>query len=325
MSSSSPVTATLALDENLTAATEALARMREALASTLTGKPEVVSTTVIALFAGGHLLVEDVPGVGKTLLARSVAAALSGTFSRVQGTPDLLPAELTGTLEPTGTPGGWSFRPGPVFANVLLVDEINRMTPRCQSALLEAFAERQVSQDGVSHALPTPFFAIATENPFEHHGTFPLVEGQRDRFLASTEIGYPSSRTETELLLGVGGTGSLEQLTPVVTPAELAAAQTACRSLFVADEVASYVVALARATRDHREIELGASPRAALDLLAAAKVQAVVAERDFVTPDDVAALAPTVFAHRLQLVTETGLEDSQSLVERIVFQTPSPA
>ena len=234
--------------------------LREALTRVLRGKPEPVRLAVVTLLSGGHLLVDDVPGVGKTLLAKAMARAAGGSFHRVQATPDLLPSELTGVSVFHLAGNEWEFRPGPLFANVVLVDELNRATPRTQSALLEAMEERQVTVDGVSRPLPHPFFLVATQNPFETAGTFPLVEGQLDRFTLVTEIGPPDADTERELLLGTGGEPALDVMEPVTDPAELATVIAAVRTVHCAPEVADYTVALANATRVHGDVAIGASP-----------------------------------------------------------------
>jgi len=300
------------------------ADMGAALASVVRARPEAVRLALVALLSGGHLLVEDVPGVGKTLLSKSMARCVGGTFRRVQATPDLLPGDLTGISVFDRERAEWQFRPGPVFAHVLLVDEINRATPRTQSALLEAMEERQVTVDGVTHPLPEPFFVVATQNPFEHAGTFPLVEGQRDRFAVVTEMGYPPRTAEQELLLGRGGVGVLERLRPVTTPEELQAAIGDVHGVHVDAEVAGYVVDLAAATRADPDVRIGASPRASIALLHAAQAHAVVNERGFVTPDDVKAVAVPSLAHRLIVAAGQGTDTAAALVRGALEQVPVP-
>jgi MoxR-like ATPase len=298
--------------------------LAENLASVIRGKPEALRLTLVALLSGHHLLLEDVPGVGKTLLAKALARSLGGTFRRVQGTPDLLPAEVTGVSVFHKDTDEWQFRPGPLFANVVLVDEINRATPRTQSALLEAMEERQVTVDGDTWGLPEPFFVVATQNPVEHAGTFPLVEGQRDRFGLVVELGHPHRTAERELLLGAGGVGSLDGLRPVCEPTELAAAIAAVRSVHCAPQLADYVIEVCAATRDHPEVLLGASARASLTLLHAAKAHGALAGRNFVTPDDVQAVAVAALSHRLMLTGGTDLAAASALVRRLLDAVPVP-
>ena len=298
--------------------------LRDAVGGVLRGKPQAVRLAVAALLSGGHLLVEDVPGVGKTLLAKAVARSIDGSFGRVQATPDLLPGEVTGVSVFHRSTEAWAFRPGPLFANVVLVDELNRATPRTQSALLESMEERQVTVDGTTHPLPNPFFVVATQNPLEHAGTFPLVEGQRDRFAIVLELGHPGRVTERELLLGAGGIPSLDRLAPVTDGAGLRLAVEAVRKLHCTEAVADYVVDLAVATRDHPEIRMGASPRASLSMLNAARANAVLAGRDFVSPDDVKAVAAGVLAHRLVLAGGPDLRAAAALVRSILDRVPVP-
>jgi MoxR-like ATPase len=299
-------------------------QLRDGLGSVLRGKPEPVRLAIVSLLAGGHLLVDDVPGVGKTLLAKALARAVGGTFHRVQATPDLLPSELTGVSVFHLAGNEWEFRAGPLFANVVLVDELNRATPRTQSALLEAMEERQVTVDGVTRPLPRPFFLVATQNPYETAGTFPLVEGQLDRFTLVTEIGPPDAVTERELLLGTGGEAALEALAPITDPVELAAAIRSVRSLYCAPEVADYTVAIANATRVHSDVAIGASPRASLALLHAAQAHAALDGRSYVVPDDVARLAVAVLAHRLVLRDPGRLADQRALVQAVIGTVPVP-
>jgi len=294
------------------------------LGQALRGKPEAVRLAVTALLAGGHLLVEDVPGVGKTLLAKALARSLGGTFSRVQANPDLLPSELTGTNVFHPGDAVWEFRPGPVFAHVLLVDEVNRATPRTQSALLEAMEERQVTVDGETRALPDPFFLVATQNPFEHTGTFPLLEGHRDRFAMVVHLGHPDRDAERELLLGTGGIEALDKLSPVTSPAGLAAAIAAVRQVHCAPSLADYLIDLAAATRDHPEVMTGASPRAVLSLLDASKATAAIAGRAFVTPDDVKAVAVPALAHRIILPSGHDMAAGAEVVADLLRRVPVP-
>ena len=295
-----------------------------ALGLVVRGKPQAVRLAVVALLSGGHLLVEDVPGVGKTLLAKALARASGCTFRRIQATPDLLPGELTGVSVFSKHKEEWEFRAGPLFANVVLIDEINRATPRTQSALLEAMEEHQVTVDGVTHPLPDPFVVVATQNPFEHVGTFPLIEGQRDRFGVVIEMGLPGRDTERELLLGRGGTGSLADLAPVTAPDGLRAAVAAVRRVHCDPAVADYVVELSSAIRSHPEVRLGASPRASLSTLNAARAQAVLGGRSFVSPDDVKLVAAASLAHRLVLSGGPDLHAGTALVRSVLERVSVP-
>jgi MoxR-like ATPase len=311
-------------DADLAISHRLASELREGLGRVLRGKPEPVRLAVVTLLSGGHLLLDDVPGVGKTLLAKALARTAGGSFRRVQATPDLLPSELTGVSVFHLAGNEWEFRPGPLFANVVLVDELNRATPRTQSALLEAMEEHQVTVDGVTRPLPRPFFLIATQNPFETAGTFPLVEGQLDRFTLVTEIGPPDATTERELLLGTGGESALDVLEPLTDPTELTAAIGAVRSVYCANEVADYAVSIANATRVHNDTAIGASPRASLALLHAAQAHAVLDGRTYVVPDDIARLAVPVLAHRLVLRDPGRLSDQRMLVQTVLDAVPAP-
>ena len=281
------------------------------------GKPDQTRLALAGLLSGGHLLIEDVPGVGKTLLAKAIAKSVGGNFRRIQGTPDLLPADLTGVTVYRRHSEAWEFQPGPLFANVVLIDEINRATPRTQSATLEAMEERQVSVDGRTHSLPDPFLLIATQNPYEHAGTFPLVEGQRDRFALVLEVGLPDRDSERELLAGKGGLESLHQLQAVTDPTKLAAAIDEVGRVPVHHAVAEYILDITSATRSHPMISLGASPRASLSLQRVAQAHATVVGRTFVAPDDVKRVAAAVLAHRV-ILSGGDLRSATALVEEIV-------
>jgi MoxR-like ATPase len=273
------------------------------------GQDGVVEVLLASVTVGGHLLLEGVPGVAKTLLANAFARAIGVDFKRVQFTPDMLPSDLTGTM--TLRAGELAFRPGPVFTNLLLADEINRTPPKTQAALLEAMQERQVSVDGVPRPLPDPFLVVATQNPIEYEGTYPLPEAQLDRFLAKLDVGYPSADDEAAVLhLAHEGVApaTLADVQAVTSPAELVAARALVDTTTVSEGVIGYVVALVRKTRELPSVALGASPRGAVHLLAAAKAAARLAGRDFVTPDDVVAVAPAVLRHRLLLRPEAELE-----------------
>jgi MoxR-like ATPase len=284
-------------------------RIAQEVAKVAVGQEATVERLLAALLVGGHVLLEGVPGVAKTLLANAVSRALGLDFRRAQFTPDMLPSDLTGTMTLRG--GELTFRPGPVFTSVLLADEINRTPPKTQAALLEAMEERQVTIEGESRPLPSPFIVIATQNPIEYEGTYPLPEAQLDRFLFKLELGYPDEDTEKRIL-GLRHRGvqpaTLDDVQPVVRADELQAAQRDVDGTGVSDEVLAYVSSIVRKTRELPSVELGASPRAGVHLLAAAKALARLDERGFVTPDDVAAAAPDVLRHRLILRPEAELE-----------------
>jgi MoxR-like ATPase len=296
----------------------------EQVVTAIRGKADSVRLALVALLSGGHLLVEDVPGTGKTLLARALAASLGGRFRRVQCTPDLLPSDITGTSVFRPTTGDWQFRPGPVFANVLLVDEVNRASPRTQAALLEPMEEHQVTVDGVAHPLPQPFFCIATQNPLGQAGTFPLPESQLDRFAIVLTLGPPGREAEREVLTGRGGVDALAAFGPVTTPEGLAAAQSAVRRVHCTGSVVDYVLDVAAATREHPDVLLGASPRAALGLLHAAQAHATVAGRDFVSPDDVKAVTGPALAHRIVLSGGVDVAAALPLLRRVLEQVEAP-
>jgi len=292
------------------------------LSRVLLGTPGALTAAALAALSGGHLLIEDVPGVGKTVLARALASSLGAELSRVQGHPDLLPSDITGVSVFAPDTGTWEFRPGPVFAHVVLVDELNRTPPRTQAALLETMEEQQVSVDGESWPLPRPHLVIATQNPFSQLGTYPLVESQLDRFALATAIGYPDADTEERLVQHGGGKFALGQLRPVCTTQEWLEAQRATESVDLAPSVAAYAVALCRASRSAAGVRLGASPRAAIWLIRSAQAHAVLSGRSFVTPDDVKAVAVACLAHRL--LTDEGVEQGVAVVRGLLDVTPAP-
>jgi MoxR-like ATPase len=295
------------------------------LQQVLFGSEDALIAAAVAVLAGGHLLIEDVPGVGKTVLARTLAASLGADLSRVQGHPDLLPSDITGVSVFMPDTGSWDFRPGPVFAHVVLVDELNRTPPRTQSALLETMEERQVTVDGQSWPLPQPHMVIATQNPHSQRGTFPLVESQLDRFAMATPIGYPDATQEVQLALHVGGTYALAELRAVCTPEEWQRAQQVTESVPVHEAVASYAVELCRATRTAPGVHLGASPRAAIWLLRAARAHAVLNGRGYVVPNDVKAVAVACLAHRI-LTVEADADAGQSaaVIRQLLETIPTP-
>lgn len=308
------------------AATAAARLLIDNIERVIRGKRQAVEAAATALFAGGHLLIEDVPGVGKTMLARSIARSIRGSFKRVQATPDLLPSDVTGTSVFNQQGGSFQFIPGPVFANVVLIDEINRTTPRTQSALLEAMDENAVTVDGVRHPLPDPLFVVATQNPLEHHGTYPLPEGQLDRFAIAMELGYADLPTEREIVRAQLLAHPIEELEAVLNPEEILGVRKVVRATHVSQPVLDYALSLTAATRGHPEIELGASPRASIVLVRCAQARALIESRDFVIPDDVKALAVPALAHRILPAAGLRLEHGRSneLMAQIVERTPVP-
>lgn len=301
-------------------------RMIASIERVIVGKRPVIEQTLVALLCEGHLLLEDVPGVGKTTLARALARSLAGEFRRIQFTPDLLPSDIGGITFFNQRQGEFEFRPGPIFANVVLADEINRATPRTQSALLEAMEERTVSVEGETLPLPRPFLVLATENPVELEGTFPLPEAQLDRFLLRLAIGYPDEAGEASLLVRFAGPNPLHDLQPVVTPADLAALITAARTVELSDDLRHYLTRLVRATRAHEAVALGASPRGTLALGRASQALAALRGRDYVLPDDIKELAVPVLAHRIILSPEARLRGRtvEQLLVEIVAAEPVP-
>ncbi|MFC6005604.1 AAA family ATPase [Angustibacter luteus] len=299
----------------------------DAIGSVIEGKPDVVRIALTALLAEGHLLIEDVPGVGKTMLAKAMARAIDCSVRRVQFTPDLLPSDVTGVSIYNQETRDFEFKPGAIFANVVLGDEINRASPKTQSALLECMEERQVTVDGVTYHLEAPFIVVATQNPIEMEGTYPLPEAQRDRFLARVSMGYPGTASELAMLSSHGSSSPLDLVQPVATAADVRELVAQTREVWVSEAVKQYVVDISESTRSTSDLRLGASPRATLHLLRAARAQAALEGRDHVLPDDVQSLAVPVLAHRLLLTPDALLarRTAQDVVTNLVQRVPVPA
>lgn len=280
-------------------AVEQIDRLQQAVETVIKGKPEAIRLAIVTLIAGGHLLVEDVPGVGKTTLAHALARALDCNFQRIQFTSDLLPSDVIGLSVYNQHSGVFEWKPGPVFANVVLADEINRTTPKTQSALLEAMAERQVTVEGATHDLPSPFIVLATQNPIEHHGTYPLPESQLDRFMLRLRIGYPAPSDEELILRDREYSDPLDRLAPVMTAHEVNEVQRTVTTVSVDDALVQYLMRIVAATRDSEMLDLGVSPRGTLALFRAAQALALTEERNYCIPDDIKRLVVPVFAHRI--------------------------
>ena len=314
------------MEEAVAQLQRAMAGLQDNIERVIVGKRRVAELAVAALLCDGHILIEDVPGIGKTTLARAVARSLGCTFRRVQSTPDLLPSDLTGTYIFNQRSGEFEFRPGPIFTQVLLADEINRATPRTQSALLEAMEEHQVTVDGETKPLPRPFIVLATQNPVELEGTFPLPEAQLDRFLLRLRLGYPSKEQDRDIL-GRFQTGNpMDNLASVLSASVLLELQEVAREVTVHEDLQGYIIDLVHATRDHPEVELGASPRAMLGLRRAAQALAAIRGRTFVMPDDIKYLAPFVLEHRIIPKAQTHLrgQTAADIVAEVLAQVPVP-
>lgn len=299
----------------------------ENISQVMVGKKQTIELLLVALMAEGHVLLEDVPGVAKTLLAKCLAKSMGGTFNRIQFTPDLMPADITGFNVYDQQSASFSFRPGPVITNVLLADEINRTIPRTQASLLECMEERQVTVDGKTHQLPIPFFVMATQNPIDLEGTFPLPEAQLDRFLLKCSLGYPDKQEENEILLRFQQTDPLQELVSVVTIEDVSQMQRDRRNIIISDPVRQYIVDIVRATRDHSAVQFGASPRGSLGLMWAGQALAALRGRDYTLPDDIKSLAIPALAHRLILKEQNRLrgESSKQILEGIIDRIPVPA
>ena len=302
------------------------AKLRENIQKVIIGKDEIIDLALIAILCEGHLLLEDVPGTGKTTLAKTIAASLGCTFRRVQFTPDLLPSDLTGIYYFNQKAQEFEYRAGPIMSQILLADEINRATPRTQSALLEAMQEQQVTVDITTHKLPRPFLVLATQNPIELEGTFPLPEAQLDRFLMKVAIGYPDEEGENNILLRFERSDPLDTLQQVVQPEEIIQMQSDVRQVNVEVSVRRYLVQVCRATRDHEEIALGASPRATMALYRTCQARAAIEGRSFVIPDDVKIMAPHVLIHRLIVNPQTRLRGrtAEDVIREVVDTVPVP-
>jgi MoxR-like ATPase len=302
-------------------------RIMKNISRVIVGKDQTIELLLVTLLAEGHVLLEDVPGVAKTLLAKSLAKSIGGSFSRVQFTPDLLPADITGFNIYDQKAGRFAFHAGPVITHVLLADEINRTIPRTQSSLLECMEERQVTVDGQTHPLPAPFFVMATQNPIELEGTFPLPEAQLDRFLLKTRLGYPDRDEEIRIMERFRESDPLEQLNAVVTPDDITKLQQARRRIIVSEPVRDYIADMVRATRDHPAVRFGASPRGSLGLMRAAQARATLQGRAYILPDDVKYLARPVLAHRLILKAEERLrgESTDHIIGELIGRIPVPA
>jgi MoxR-like ATPase len=301
-------------------------RLRQNIQKVIVGKDQAINLALVAVLCEGHVLLEDVPGIGKTTLARSLAVSLGCDFRRIQFTPDLLPSDVTGLSWFNQKTQEFVFRPGPLMSQIVLADEINRATPRTQSALLEAMQERQITADGVTRSLPRPFLVLATQNPIELEGTFPLPEAQIDRFLLRVVIGYPEENEERTILERFRLSDPLPELQPVSSPDEILQAQAERRQIRVEASIRDYIVRIARETRKHNEISLGASPRATLALYACAQAWAGIHGREYVLPDDVKDLAPFVLTHRMIIDPQASLRgrNPQELIEDIVSAVPVP-
>ncbi|MGD8632441.1 MAG: MoxR family ATPase [Anaerolineales bacterium] len=301
-------------------------RIADNVSKVIVGKPESIRLTIIGLLCQGHILIEDVPGTGKTMLAKSLARSIGCSFNRIQFTPDMLPSDVTGVSIFNQKTSEFEFRPGPVIAQIVLTDEINRATPKTQAALLEAMEERQVTVDGKTYQLPEPFMVMATQNPIEYEGTFPLPEAQMDRFLLRINVGYPAGRDEIQMLANQRLTHPINSLEQVVGVEELLQVQTAIRRVNVSAEVMAYIVELVDATRSHNEVYLGASPRGSLALYRTAQAFAAINARDYVLPDDIKALAVPALAHRLIVGSAARIRevDERDIISELLDRIPVP-
>ena len=311
---------------NIEQVTEHARIIIESIETVIVGKHEVVELTVAGFLSGGHVLIEDIPGVGKTMLARTLAKTVGGSFKRVQFTPDLLPADVTGSAIFNQAEGAFVFREGPVFANVVLADEINRATPKSQAALLECMEEFQVTVDGQTYELPRPFFVMATENPIEYEGTYSLPEAQLDRFMMRVRIGYPSPEDEVEILTRQIKRHPIEEVEPVIDADQAASLQRAVRDVFLDESLKEYIVAVVNSTRGHADLELGASPRGSIALMRCSQALAAVRGRAYVIPDDIKAVTLPALAHRVIVKSEQRAQGlpSDRIVDEVLRDIPAP-
>lgn len=319
-------TETAKTEVNISKAKQLAEKIVQNVNQVMVGKESIVQLAVIALVSQGHLLIEDAPGLGKTMLARSIAKSIDCSFKRIQFTPDMLPGDIIGVTVYNQKTHDFEFHPGPIAAQVVLADEINRATPKVQSALLEAMEERQLTIDGVTHKMPSPFHVLATQNPIEYEGTFPLPEAQLDRFLLRINIGYPSAEEEVAIIERQQIVHPIEQIGPVVKAADIIFLQEAVKRIRVSDFVKQYIVALVEATRHHPSIYLGSSPRGSLALFRASQARALLLGRDYVLPDDIKALAEPALAHR-SLVSSAGQsqgKDSRAFIAEVLATVPVP-
>ena len=317
------------INDQTAVAPELLARVQQSVQSVIRGKDEVIRLALVGLLARGHLLIEDVPGVGKTTLAHALARSFDCAFQRIQFTSDMLPSDVIGVSVFSQQTERFEFRPGPIFANIILADEINRTTPKTQSALLEAMNENQVTVDNRTSPLPQPFMVMATQNPIEHHGTYPLPESQLDRFLMRLKIGYPSAESEKEILQDFADSDPLANLRPVMTGAEVVEIQNRVRRVKVDEELANYTLAIVEKTRQHEYLSLGVSPRGSMSLYRAAQALAFLEGRDYCIPDDLKRLILPVFSHRCvvssrYISTLKKSEQTAAILEEIINTTPVP-
>ncbi len=301
-----------------------ISSLEELLSSIIKGKRDVVRLAIVTLLSRGHLLIEDVPGVGKTTLALALARATDCSFQRIQFTSDLLPSDILGVHIYNQEKREFEFNPGPVFANIVLADEINRTNPKTQSALLEAMNERKVSIDRTTYRLPLPFMVIATQNPIEYHGTFPLPESQLDRFMLHMRIGYPDYEDEKQALKEMSDFEQIEKITPVVTKEEIVKTQEQVKEVHIDESIYDYILQIVRATRKNDAIRLGVSTRGAQFLVVASRAMAYLRGRDFVIPDDVKEIAPMVLGHRIILKTRTYIRDAEEIIKEITTRVPVP-
>lgn len=301
-------------------------RIAQSVGQVIIGKRNEVRLTVLGLISRGHILIEDIPGVGKTMMAKALAQSIGADFSRIQFTPDMLPSDVTGVSMFNQKTREFEFRPGPIMAQIVLADEINRATPKTQAALLEAMEERQITVDGITYSMENPFLILATQNPIEYEGTFPLPEAQLDRFMLRIELGYPSAAEELVVLSAQQYEHPIINMQQVVTVPELVAAQRAIREVYVADEIKRYIIDLVTATRQHPDVYLGSSPRGSIALFRTSQARAAMAGRDYVIPDDVKALAVVTLAHRVIVGPAARIKDisSQTIVQDALLTTPVP-